>query len=1115
VARNGGRCVVFRARSRATGVLAASLLLGGAEAGVTIATAQPAGPAVTTRVTVPLSHGSAVTDLAVGRLSGVTLLLSAAADRDREARAWDPVAQRLLAARGADASPVAAVAIDAERDRVLLLSRDGTLLAWRPTDDRVEVLRRDGACREGDAQPRLAVSREHVVLACGATIRLLPPRATGSAAEGAVLTLSAPVTALALDRTGRRLAVGDAQGGLHLGAVDARASGATPPALRGRHAGAVLSLAFSDDGRQLLSGGADYLAILWSLDDSAAVPLRGHRGPVVGTLFDTDGSVLTVSSDRLARRWLPDGAMMQELPIGGAAVTSVAHDPATRWLASGHEDGTVRLWELAAGGRGLGALGVTVRPTQDVAIIAGESGEPAVATVNEAGLLSAWSLTTGRPTPMLAARPWALPAGRARLTAVGSTLAVIADDGGVRMLDGAAAEAQRLLVPPADEPPPRGRLGVALDTNGTRALAVREDGAILRWDVATGERDAALDPIGEAGADPRGAVRANAAPVVTAFAADPEGAVIVRGLSDGRLRVLDLRASSPAVTVGERGAGVSAVAVSDDARWLLGASADGVIRLRARESGAEVAVWRHAARVQRVALLGTAVEPTVLVAGEDGRLCLYRPRTPECAPFVHPDGVVPAARSLTAMAVSPDARLVVTSGSDAWTRVWRLADRRLAFARVTIDSARWLVIDPSGRFDGSPDAIRDLHYRRGLETFGLERFLARDYTPGLASRALDELDVPPARALSRLASPRLSAQVIAGDSSARLLIAAAPAADTTGVEIRVHHNGVGLARLSRSPLCPAQAACFVARLATGRNVFEATRFAADQGASDPARLVIPHGDDDLGRPRTLHVLAVGIDAYPTPDRLGKATTDARDVARALARRGARSFARVVLDTLFDAAATHAAIEAAFARAATLDPDDVFVFLFVGHGLVSAGGGFGLATYAADRPLAQRGLDGARRADGGRADGLVSEAVLRDWLLAVPSLHKVALLDACRSGAAAVAMSAAGAGAEASAAENAARLAWARLGSAGGVFVVGAAGADQFAFEGPPDERNGVFATTLLDVLSREQDGEDRWTMRSLIAALEAQLPRTARRVAARPQAPVVWTLGRDFTLFSR
>jgi WD40 repeat protein len=111
-------------------------------------------------------------------------------------------------------------------------------------------------------------------------------------------------------------------------------------------------LAFSPDGKTLLTGSWDRTARLWdaATGQPVGVPLR-HRLPVRAIAWAPDGrTVLTGCEDRTAQRW--DAATGN--PVGppllhGDMVTGVAFSPDGQTLATACQSGVVQLWDAATG----------------------------------------------------------------------------------------------------------------------------------------------------------------------------------------------------------------------------------------------------------------------------------------------------------------------------------------------------------------------------------------------------------------------------------------------------------------------------------------------------------------------------------------------------------------------------------------------------------------------------------------------------------------------------------------------------------------------------------------------------------------------------------------------
>ena len=71
------------------------------------------------------------------------------------------------------------------------------------------------------------------------------------------------------------------------------------------HAGGVHTVAYSPDGRRLLSGGADKTAVVWDIESGKAVQrLQGHAEVITCAAFLPGGrQAVTSSYDKTLRLW--------------------------------------------------------------------------------------------------------------------------------------------------------------------------------------------------------------------------------------------------------------------------------------------------------------------------------------------------------------------------------------------------------------------------------------------------------------------------------------------------------------------------------------------------------------------------------------------------------------------------------------------------------------------------------------------------------------------------------------------------------------------------------------------------------------------------------------------
>jgi WD40 repeat protein len=107
------------------------------------------------------------------------------------------------------------------------------------------------------------------------------------------------------------------------------------------------SMAFSSDGKTVLTGSYDNTARLWNLQGNTVQEFRWHNGWVYDVAFSPDGkTILTGSKDRTARLWDRQGNTVQEFKGHTDAVHLLAFSPDGKTILTGSWDNTARLWDL-------------------------------------------------------------------------------------------------------------------------------------------------------------------------------------------------------------------------------------------------------------------------------------------------------------------------------------------------------------------------------------------------------------------------------------------------------------------------------------------------------------------------------------------------------------------------------------------------------------------------------------------------------------------------------------------------------------------------------------------------------------------------------------------------
>ena len=452
----------------------------------------------------------------------------------------------------------------------------------------------------------------------------------------------------------------------------------------------------------------------YAMLDEAALPgiaaLSGHTGPVNAIAISPDGRFLASGGDdRTVRLWhLPNGQPIgKPLPISTGRVKSVAFSPDGKLLAVSTVNGTVQLWSVATGKP---AGPVRDSRNRSMNTVAFSPNGQTLATGSENGTLQLWDIPALTPDgPPLASHSRAIYSvafGRD-----GTTLASGNQTGTVQLWD--VSTRQPIGQPLLDD---NGSvLSVAFSQDG-KTLAVGGNSGARLWDVATGRS------IG------RRFSRNTRSVFSVAFS--PDGRTLVTGSQDSSVRLWDLatRRETGQPLTGNTD-WVFAVAFSSDGRTVASGGRDDIVRLWQIPAEPEI---RHTGAVSSMQFSPDGV--TLAVGGQSGTAQVWN------VAARNPAGT-PVGRLSTSFVdgslFDANGRLFASVGggvtpADTWTRVWNMASGKEIGAPIHTGRVYAMAFSP----DGTTLATSDNHGTVRLWDVGQSRPPAGSLraTPARSSR---------------------------------------------------------------------------------------------------------------------------------------------------------------------------------------------------------------------------------------------------------------------------------------------------------------------------------------------------------------------------------------------
>ena len=857
------------------------------------------------------------------------------------------------------------------------------------------------------------------------------------------------------------------------------------------HRNDVRSVTFSPNGKYIASAGKDSVIILWDVNTGRRIRTFKNAGTIIYSVkFSPDGkNIASACENKTMMLWnVATGEKIKTYYGHSAFVTSLSYSNNGKNVITGSADRTLKLWSVkdfeelyTFKGNEVNFWSVDVNK-QLTNLISGNSDNS----------IKLWDL--GRDTKLKTLSGHTESLRSVDFSPDGKYAVSAAADNKIILWDVITGRKIKTFLGHIDAVN-----AVKFTVDGEKIVSGGSGKTMKLWDIKTGKEIRSFS--GHDG-------------WISSIALTPDGKYAFVGTSYKKSKLWNLATGENVSNIDQTITSVLSVAVSPDGKYCLVGHMDNEMEMYNLSTGHSIK--RFMGHRNYVSTVSFSPDGKYALSGSyDKMLILWDVKTGEKAHVydAHESAVLSAS-------FSSDGKFIFSGSGNDIKILDVKSGKELASLISLPNSNDWVVSSPLGFFDGTQNGMKNIHYVKGMDIIPLESLFENYYTPNLLYRILkgEKLEEPKLNVVNIKLPPLV--EIVSpsnnGDlrgfqpkgpqklnSSKKEIVVTVKATDQGGGidEIRLYHNGKLVNATQRGyKVVPrkgdVKSKSFTLTLVNGENRIKATAFSSQRTESKPDEIIVNY--KGVRSPTDLYMLVIGINKYKNPKyNLNYAIADATAFKKEIENGGSTIFGKTEIVYLPDNKATKQGILDAFnSLKLKAKPNDVFIFYYAGHGVMSEEQNSQF--YIIPHDVTQLyGNNDLLRTKG------VSAAELQNFSKDLKAQKQLFVFDACQSGGMMQHLAMRGATEE---------KAIAQLARSTGTFWLAASNSEQFATEFAT-LGHGLFTYTILQALKGDADGSNKdkkITVKEISAYLNDKVPELSEKYKGSAQYPNSYGYGQDF-----